>query len=205
MERRENRFQRLSELLLAIILLGACWTVTSLGVVTVGAATAALNESMRAVVAEEEKKPLPIFFRAFRARFALATKVWLLHLLAIAVLAVDILYYSAGNSTQDTLALTVMCVLATMLVFEMSVVFACMVQHNPATVRESFKQAFELAFRCFWDSLQLLIIAAAVLMAGLFLFRGILPFAAGIIACAHWKLLPRIFRKARFRKPVKNS
>lgn len=205
MERSENqnRFQRLSEMLLAIILLGACWTVTSLGVVTVGAATAALNESMRAAVAEREKKPLPLFFRAFRAHFGLATKVWLLHLAAIAVLALDLLYYSAGDSVQDTLAMTAVCVLATMLAFEMSVVFACIVQNRPGTVRACFSQAFDLAFRCFWDSFQLLIISAAVLMAGIFLFHGILPFAAGIIACAHWKLLPGIFRKARFRKPKK--
>ena len=207
MERREsqNRFQRLSELLLAIILLGLCWTLTSLGVVTVGASTAALNESMRAAVVEREKKPLPIFFRAFRAHFSLATKVWLLHLLAIAVLALDLLYYSAGDSVRDTLAMTAVCVLATMLAFEMSVVFACIVQNRPGTVRACFAQAFDLAFRCFWDSLQLLFIAASVLMAGVFLFQGILPFAAGIIACAHWGLLPRIFRKARFRKPVKHE
>ncbi len=207
MERRDDqgRFQRLPETLLAIILLGACWTLTSLGVVTVGAATAALNESMRAAVVEREKKPLPVFFHAFRAHFGLATKVWLLHLLAIAVLALDLMYYSAGDSVQDTLAMTAVCVLATMLAFEMSVVFACIVNNHPPTVRACFSQAFDLAFRCFWDSFQLLIIAAAVLMAGLFLFHGILPFAAGIIACAHWKLLPNIFRKARFRKPVKKQ
>ena len=207
MERRENqnRFRRLSELLISVILLGLCWTLTSLGIVTVGAATAALNESMRAVTAEGERKLLPVFFRAFRAHFSLATRVWLLHLLAIAVLALDLLYYSAGNSVQDTLAMTVICVLATMLVFEMSVVFACIVQNRPGTVRACFAQAFDIAFRCFWDSLQLLMIAAAVLNAGIFLFRGILPFAAGIIACAHWMLLPKIFRKARFRKPVKKE
>lgn len=205
MKSEENRFQRLPELLLDMILLGVCWTLTSLGVVTIGASTAALNESMRAAVAEQEKKPLPLYFRAFREHFSLATKVWLLHLLAIAVLAVDLLYYSAGDTTQDTLALTAICVLGTMLAFEMSVVFACIVQYRPATVRACFSQAFDLAFRCFWDSLQLLFIAAAVLMAGLFLFHGILPFAAGIIACAHWKLLPKIFRKARFKKPQKNK
>ncbi len=205
MERNVNpsRFQRLSELLLAIILLGLCWTVASLGVVTIGAATAALNESMRAAVAEGEKKPVPLFFRAFRAHFGLATKVWLLHLLAIGVLALDLLYYSAGTSMQDTLGMTVIGVMATMLAFEMSVVFACIVQNHPGTVRACFAQAFDLAFRCFWDSLQMLIITAAVLMAGIFLFHGIFPFAAGIIACTHWKLLPETFRKARFRKPQK--
>lgn len=207
MEREDmrSRFRRLPELLLAVILLGLFWTLTSLGVVTVGAATAALSESMRAVVVNQEKRPLPLFFRAFREHFGLATKVWLLHLLAIAVLVLGLLYYSAGDSVGDTLALTAVCVLATMLAFEMSVVFACIVQNRPGTVRSCFAQAFDLAFRCFWDSLQLLFIAAAVLMAGIFLFHGILPFAAGIIACAHWTMLPKIFRKARFRKPVKQK
>ena len=207
MEHRDlqERFRRLPELLLDMILLGFFWTLTSLGIVTVGAATAALNESMRAVMVDEERKPLPVFFRAFREHFGLATKVWLLHLLAIAVLAVDLLYYSAGDSTMDTLAMTAVCVLATMLAFEMSVVFACIVQNRPGTVRACFAQAFDLAFRCFRDSLQMLVIAAAVLMAGLFLFHGILPFAAGIIACAHWRFLPQVFRKARFRRPVKHD
>ena len=207
MERRESHspFQRLPELLLDIILLGIMWTLTSLGVVTVGASTAALNEGMRAAVVDQEKKPLPIFFRAFREYFSLATKVWLLHLIAIAVLTLDILYYSAGDSVQDTLAMTAVCVLATMLAFEMSVVFACIVHYRPVTVRACFAQAFDLAFRCFWDSLQLLFITAALMMAGIFLFHGILPFAAGMIACANWKLMPRIFQKAHFRKPQKRT
>ena len=196
-EKLGDRLQRLTELAVNVILLGFFWSLTCLGVITVGAACTALNESMRACLLEKERQPLKVYFKSFRQNFKLSTLVWLIHLLLIAVLALDLLYYSAGESTVDTLAMAAVCVLLTLLAFEMSVVFACMVQYRLTGVREIFARSFDFAFRRFIESLEMLFLTATVLMAGIFLFHAILPFAAGIIACINWKILPRAFQKYR--------
>ena len=121
--------------------------------------------------------------------------MWLLHLLVVIVLAVDLLYYSVGTTTADTLAMVAVSVLLTLLVFEMTVVYACMVQYGLSSVREVFTRSFDFAFRCFKESLMLIFLTATVLVAGVFLFRGILPFAMGIITCVSWKLLPSAFQR----------
>lgn len=194
-----DRLQKLPEQLTNVILLGFFWTVTSLGIVTVGAATTALNESMRAFLLEGEAKPLKVFFRSFRENFKLSTLVWLVHLGVIAVLVVDLLYYSVGKTAGDSFAMAVMGTLLTMLAFELSVVFACMVQFRPAGLKAVFSRAFDFAFRCFRESLEMLFLTAAVVVVGLFLFRGILPFAGGIVAWANWKILPGAFRRYQTR------
>lgn len=185
-----------------VILLGFFWTLTSLGVVTVGASCAALNESMRACLLERDRQPLKTYFRAFRANFRVSTLVWLIHLLVLAVLALDLLYYSVGDSTGDSVAMAAVCVLLTMLAFELSVVFACIVQYRLTSVKGAFAKSFDFAFRCFRESLEILFITATVLVAGLFLFRGILPFAAGIITCLNWQILPGAFRRYPTRTPA---
>lgn len=190
-----DRLQRFSELVMNMILLGFFWTLTSLGVVTVGASCTALNASMRSYLLEKNKQPLKTYFKAFKEQFRVSTLVWLLHLLILAVLAVDLLYYSVGDTAGDSVAMAAVCVLLTMLAFEMSVVFACIVQYRLDTVKKVFFRAFDFAFRCFRESLEMLFITATVLVAGVFLFRGILPFAMGIITCVNWKILPGAFQR----------
>lgn len=194
-DKLSESLQRFSELVVNVILLGFFWSLTSLGIVTVGASCTALNASMRAYLLEKEKQPLKVYFRAFRERFRVSTLVWLLHLLLLAVLAVDILYYSVGNTTGDSVAMAAVCVLLTMLVFELSVVFACIVQYRLDSVKKVFSRAFDFAFRCFRESLMMLFITATVLVAGVFLFRGILPFAMGVITCVNWRILPGAFQR----------
>lgn len=194
-----DRFQRLSELVMNLILLGFFWTLTSLGIVTMGASCTALNASMRSYLLERDKQPLKTYFKVFREQFRVSTLVWLLHLLILVILAVDLLYYSAGNTVGDSVAMAAVCMLLTMLAFEMSVVFACIVQYGLTSVRKVFSRAFDFAFRCFRESLEMLFITATVLVAGIFLFRGILPFAMGIITCVNWKILPGAFQRYHTR------
>lgn len=188
-----DRLQRFSELVMNVILLGFFWMLTSLGIVTVGASCTALNASMRSYLLEKDKQPLKTYFKAFKEHFRVSTLVWLLHLLLLGVLAVDLLYYSVGDTTGDSIAMAAVCVLLTMLAFELSVVFACIVQFRLTSVKKVFLRAFDFAFRCFRESLMMLFIAATVLVAGVFLFRGILPFAMGIITCVNWRILPGAF------------
>ena len=194
-----DRLQRFSELVMNVILLGFFWTVTSLGIVTAGVSCTALNASMRSYLLEKDRQPLKTYFRVFKEQFRVSTLVWLLHLLLLIVLAGDLLYYRVGKTTGDSVAMAAICVLLTMLVFEMSVVFACIVQYRLDTVKKVFSRAFDFAFRCFRESLMMLFITATVLVAGVFLFRGILPFAMGIITCVNWRILPGAFQRYQTR------
>ena len=199
-EPSESPLKRLSDALITIILLGFLFTVTSLGVVTVGASLAALNAAMRSFEVDHDTHAVARFFPSFRRYFKAATLVWLIHLLILAVLGIDLLYYSAGTETVDTLAMTAILVLLTLLVFELSVVFACMVEYEIHSVREAMKRAFDVAFRCFFESFEMLVLTLSVLLLGVFLLHGILIFAGGIIAFANWKILPVMFRKYHFRR-----
>ena len=201
-EQLGERLQKLPELVMNMILLGFFWTLTSLGVITVGASCTALNESMRACLLEKDRQPLKTYFRSFRDNFRISTLVWSIHLLLLVVLALDLLYYSVGDSTGDSIAMAAVCVLLTMLVFELSVVFACIVQYRLTSVKAVFAKSFDFAFRCFRESLEMLFISATVLVVGLFLFHGILPFAAGIITCLNWKILPGAFQRYLTKTPA---
>lgn len=92
-----------------VILLGFFWTLTCLGIVTVGASCTALNAGMRSYLLEKDKQPLKTYFRAFKEQFKVSTLVWLLHLLILAVLAVDLLYYSVGDTARDAIAMAAVC------------------------------------------------------------------------------------------------
>ena len=96
--------EKLAGRLTNIVLLGFFATLFSLPVVTAGAAFTALNVSTKAYLYEDEDKVLRIFFESFKEHFVLSTKVWLIHLLAIAILIWDIAYYRVGETSLDILA-----------------------------------------------------------------------------------------------------
>lgn len=191
----EDKLQKFGEHLANLILLGFFWTLTSIPVVTVGAASTALSESTRAYLIFEDKKPLRTYFASFKKHFKTATLVWLIHLALIAVFVVDILYYSVGETTTDVLAMAAVCVLLTVLVFEMEMVFTCIAVYEMTGIRQVFSRSMDLTFTCFLESFEMLILTAGVLMVGVFLFRGILPFAFGVISYLDWKILPGMIAK----------
>lgn len=191
----EDKFQKFGEQMVNMILLGFFWTLTSIPLITIGAASTALSESTRSYTQFEDKKPLRTYFASFKKHFRTATFVWLIHLALIAVFAVDILYYSVGETTTDVLAMAAVCVLLTVLVFEMEMVFTCIAVYEITGIRAAFSRSMDLTFTCFLESFEMLILTAGVLMAGIFLFRGILPFAFGLISWLDWKILPGMIAK----------
>lgn len=191
----EEKLQKLGEQVVNMILLGFFWTLTSIPIVTIGAASTALSDSTRAYVVFEDHKPLKVFFASFRRHFKIATLVWLIHLALIAVFVIDILFYSVGDTTTDVLAMASVCVLLTILVFEMEMVFTCIAVYQITGIRQVFAKSMDLAFTCFLESLEILAVTAGVLLAGIFLFRGILLFVFGIIYWLNWKILPGMIAK----------
>ena len=196
----EEVLQKFSDRLMNIILLGFFWFLCSLGIITVGASSVALSESMRRYLVFDEPKPLQVFFKKFKEYFKVSTFTWLIHLVCIAVGVWDVLYYRVGDTTMDIIAASIISVCLTLLVFEMDMVFMCIGYYDIQSIKEAFKKAMDLAFTCFIYSLEILFINLTVIVVAVFLFRGLLIFAAGLIAYLDWQLLPKMIEKYNVKR-----
>lgn len=96
-EKGEKLFWTGVDRVMNIVLLGFLWLICSLPVVTIGASSTALNASMSGYVRGDRRSVIKSFFAAFRQHWPLATKIWLIHLVVIAVLLWDLLYYGSAN------------------------------------------------------------------------------------------------------------
>ncbi|MBQ6334984.1 MAG: YesL family protein [Erysipelotrichaceae bacterium] len=197
--------EKLAGRLTNIVLLGFFATLFSLPVVTAGAAFTALNVSTKAYLYEDEDKVLRIFFESFKEHFVLSTKVWLIHLLAFAILIWDIAYYRVGETSLDILASAAIFVLIVFLLFEFQLVFVLIGERKESRVFKLMKLALEMAFTCFWQSLMMALFTLTVIAVSIFLFRGLLLVMPGIIAYLDWQVLPELFRKYKFRERQKTS
>ena len=205
-DRKQKDFmEKLAGRLTNIVLLGFFATLFSLPVVTAGAAFTALNVSTKAYLYEDEDKVLRIFFESFKEHFVLSTKVWLIHLLAFAILIWDIAYYRVGETSLDILASAAIFVLIVFLLFEFQLVFVLIGERKESRVFKLMKLALEMAFTCFWQSLMMALFTLTVIAVSIFLFGGLLLVMPGIIAYLDWQVLPELFRKYKFRERQKTS
>ena len=85
-EKGEKWFWTGVDRVMNIVLLGFLWLICSLPVITIGASSAALNVAMSDYVRGDCHSVMKSFFTAFRQHWPLATKIWLIHLIVIAVL-----------------------------------------------------------------------------------------------------------------------
>ena len=196
----EGFFNKFAGRLMNIILLGFFSLVLCLPVVTAGASFAALNVAMRSYLLEEDPKPLKTFFAAFKEKFKLSTFVWLWHLLFIAVLTIDFLWYRAGTGTLDVLAQTAVFVLIILLSFELLLVFVVISESMETKVWKVMSRSLDLAFTCMLESIFILIISIAVPIAVVILFPGLVIVLPGVIAYLSWQILPRMLKKYKFKK-----
>ena len=195
----DNLMEKLAGRLTNIVLLGFFCVLFCLPIITAGASFTALNSAMKSYLYDENDKPLKLFLSVFKEKFVLSTKVWVLHLLAIAVLAWDFVYYRVGESTLDTLASAGIFVLICFLAFELLMVFVVISEGMSDKVFGTIKTALDLSFTCIKESLMILVITSTVILASIFLFRGLIPFVPGIISYLSWQIIPQMLKKFKFR------
>lgn len=73
------------------VCLGILWIVTSIPVITFGAATTAALQTAETAIRKEEGKIFINFRKSFRKEFKQATLIWLIQLPILAVLVIDLL------------------------------------------------------------------------------------------------------------------
>lgn len=191
--------EKLAGRLTNIVLLGFFCVLFSIPIITAGASFTALNSAMKSHLYDDNDKPLKLFLSVFKEKFGLSTKVWALHLLAIAVLIWDFVYYRVGESTLDTLASAGIFVLICFLAFEVLMVFVVISQGMNEKVFGVIKTALDLSFTCVKESLMILVITSTVILASIFLFRGLIPFVPGIISYLSWQIIPQMLKKYKFK------
>ena len=195
----DNLMEKLAGRLTNIVLLGFFCVLFSIPIITAGASFTALNSAMKSHLYDDNDKPLKLFLSVFKEKFGLSTKVWALHLLAIAVLIWDFVYYRVGESTLDTLASAGIFVLICFLAFEVLMVFVVISQGMNEKVFGVIKTALDLSFTCVKESLMILVITSTVILASIFLFRGLIPFVPGIISYLSWQIIPQMLKKYKFK------
>lgn len=196
----EKKLQQLADRATQFILLGFFWFITSLGIFTIGASTCALNGAMESYLYQEDQHPLKTFFAIFKEYFRTATYVWLLHLVFVAALGWDLIYYRTGQSTMDILGAVAVAVLLTMVLFELTMIFICMPHYQIHTVKEALKRSFDVTFTCMLESFTVLVLNVALPAALVYLLHGTILFVAGLSAFLSWQILPKMFMKYKYKK-----
>ena len=88
---RDSKLWRALTWLIDIIFTGLLWTLCSLPVFTIGAASAALYYTTVKCIRHERGRLWQVYWKGFRDNFGPGTKMWLLYLAAIAVGAANAL------------------------------------------------------------------------------------------------------------------
>lgn len=108
----ENKFWLFANKMADVVILELVWLITSLPLITVGAASAAFWHMLLQMAEDQEGRLLQGYFRAFRRNFRLGTKLWLLQLGIGLLFGVDILFCIRGNKGWPAFLLGVFAVLA---------------------------------------------------------------------------------------------
>ena len=199
------KFSKLAGRLTNIVLLGFFTTLCSVPIITAGASFTALNSGTKAYLFEDNDKPLKIFFESFKKYFGLSTKIWLLHIVAYAVLIWDYVYYRTSDATIDILAAAGIFVTFAFLVFETTMVFVVISEERSSKVFETIKIALDIAVISPLRSVMILLLEAAVVVIAVFLFRGLILIIPGIVAYLAWQIIPDMLKNYKFRNTSRSN
>ena len=161
-----QKFFDFASKLAAVMWLNALSLLCCLPVVTIGAAFSALHHELIRIYRDEEQHITAGFFRAFRADFVQATKVWLIYLAIYGVLAVD--YFALNALDNPSIGYLKILVPVLAFVTTLSVVWAFVLQSRyTLTVKDTLMFAFTrvIAFpvRTLFMAASLLIVPAVLI------------------------------------------
>ena len=200
-----EKFGKLAGRITNIVLLGFFTTLCSVPIVTAGASFTALNVATKAYLFDNDDKPLRIFFSSFKKHFALSTKIWLLHIVAYAVLIWDYVYYRTSDATIDILAAAGIFVTFAFLVFETTMVFVVIAEEKSTKVFETIKIALDISMVSPLRSGMILFLEVAVVVVTMLLFRGLILIIPGIVSYLAWQIIPEMLKNYKFRNSGKNT
>jgi len=146
-----------------VMVLNVLWVVCSIPIVTVGASTTAVYYVTLKMVRDEEGPTIRSFFKSFRENFRQATAIWLILLVAGAVIGFD-LYFFGVQMQAGTFRMILLSLLCGFGLIEMAVflyVFPLQCRfYNP--VKKTLANALLISIRHLPITICLLIIDGAI-------------------------------------------
>lgn len=197
---KEDIFTKIAGRLSNIVLLGFCALVFSLPIVTISASITSLNVAMSSYLQFDDPKPLKTFLKAFKEKWKLCTKVWVIELALAAVFVWDFVYYRTGNKTLDILGQTGIAVLSFILVFATIGSFIVMAEDMADTVVDVLKKSVDLMFNRFFTALCIVILAITPMVVAFIIMPGLILFFPGIQAYLCYHLIPKMLKEYKFKR-----
>jgi uncharacterized membrane protein YesL len=176
-----DKLLKFSEDLTDICILGALWSLCSLPIVTVGAASTAMYEVFMQHIIHGKGELVKPFFAAFKENFKGATILWLIMLPLMVLFTVDAFYYlylPRSNIFFHTMGTVMFCLLAIVIllscyVFSMMALYSNTVKDTLIKSIQYFYISWPWTLLIFAVNLAIVALLAMGLWYFLFLFAGI--------------------------------
>lgn len=149
-----------------IFLINTLWLICCLPVVTIGAATAAMNHCYFRIFTNRREKIFKLFFDGFKQNFRQASIVWLVYLMVFIDIAIVI--YTAHNGILPSILFSapVICLAALLgltLLFVLNYIFAVIAYYD-CSLMQCVINSLGFAFRFPIQTLLMLIMSAALIV-----------------------------------------
>ncbi|WP_143319892.1 YesL family protein [Clostridium sp. HBUAS56010] len=153
-----------------LILLNILWVICSIPIFTIGASTTAVYYVTLKLARDDDGYTIKSFFKSFKENFKQATVIWLLLLVAGAILGVDLYFFAriyVGNGTVKTVMLTVF--LALLIVYTAIFMYIFPLQSRFYNgVKRTIFNAFFMSIRHLFRTIGMIAINGALLAAGFY-------------------------------------
>ncbi|MBQ5977630.1 MAG: YesL family protein [Oscillospiraceae bacterium] len=194
----ESKFSQLLLKLCYACYLNLLWIICSLPIVTIGAATTALNYACLKIVRDEDSHVGAMFFRSFRQNFKQATVLWLIMLGAGLFLAGDayVVYHLRQNSAGTmaviwTLVLAIIIAAAVAYVIVLEYLFPLLASVENDN-RSMLKNAFLIGTHYLFATILIFAVHFAMFFVVVAWFTPLIVFGEGLCALISAWLLDRI-------------
>lgn len=178
----------------SIIVLSLLWILCSLPVITIGAATTALNKKVMDVLYDSDHSIIKGFFLTFREAFWKATVIWLICVIVFAVLAVDASFLTTMTGVVATMVHLLLLVAAFVFFGFFVSVFYVAGKHK-GTIIQLMKETLNYSLR------RIPILLAVFFGEGILCYLvysyvlSVLPFLPGICSCLGSLVFKNLWKK----------
>ena len=198
---KDNKVVKALETFGNIFALNIFYILFSLPVVTIGASTTALYTMMLKMIDKKESGIWKGFVEAFKSNFKKATKIWLLVLLAIAIIAGEIVFVMKFDGAIVSFYRVLVALEIILLIFALPFLFPLVARYEN-TVWNTIKNAFLLTVSNFWSALKIIlgwgmpiILSVYYPITFVYTWWAWLIFVFGLIAFCTSFTLRKVFRQ----------
>ena len=197
----ENPVWRFIGNIIDMFLLSVYWYVCCLPVVTTGSGTTALYYVTLKLSSNQEGYTTSSFFHSFKSNFKQATVIWLLCLLAGAVIVIDFYWVLTSGSVIGASLLPAIVIISILYLVFTAFIFPLLARCDNST-KNLLGMCVSLSIRNFLPVLSTLIVTIAIFSIGLFVTWPVLLIAPGVSAYLNSYIFNHILTKYNLNLPV---